>query len=271
MAHTARKRFGQHFLTDGGVIDAIVRAIAPKPGESLVEIGPGLGALTQPVLERCGALTVIELDRDLAKRWRERQGVTVIEADALTVDFAALANMANAGAKLRVIGNLPYNISTPILFHLLAVVHRVQDQHFMLQKEVVDRMAARPGNTDFGRLTVMLQWRYSIESLFDVAPTAFDPPPRVQSAIVRMRPLANPPLLDEARLAALVMLAFSQRRKLLRHTLGRWLDAQGFGGQFDVQRRAEEVSVAEYVALAQAVNTKPAAPGSRSLSDLGRR
>ena len=274
MAHTARKRFGQHFLTDGGVIDAIVRAIAPKPGESLVEIGPGLGALTQPVLERCGALTVIELDRDLAKRWRERQGVTVIEADALTVDFAALADAASAAAasagaagtsaKLRVIGNLPYNISTPILFHLLAVAHRVQDQHFMLQKEVVDRMAARPGNTDFGRLTVMLQWRYSIESLFDVAPTAFDPPPRVQSAIVRMRPLANPPLLDEARLAALVMLAFSQRRKLLRHTLGRWLDAQGFGGQFDVQRRAEEVSVAEYVALAQAVNTKPAAPGSRS-------
>ena len=261
MAHTARKRFGQHFLTDGGVIDAIVRAIAPRPGEPLVEIGPGLGALTQPVLERCGALTVIELDRDLARRWRERQGVTVIEADALTVDFAALADMANA--KLRIIGNLPYNISTPILFHLLAVAHRVQDQHFMLQKEVVDRMAARPGNTDFGRLTVMLQWRYSIESLFDVAPTAFDPPPRVQSAIVRMRPLAKPPVLDEARLSALVMLAFSQRRKLLRHTLGRWLDEQGFGGQFDVQRRAEEVPVAEYVALAQAVSagrTAPAVP-----------
>ena len=268
MAHIARKRFGQHFLTDGGVIDAIVRAIAPKPGEPLVEIGPGLGALTQPVLERCGALTVIELDRNLAKRWRERQGVTVLEADALTVDFAALADVATAGAagtggddtKLRVIGNLPYNISTPILFHLLAVAHRVQDQHFMLQKEVVDRMAARPGNTDFGRLTVMLQWRYSIESLFDVAPTAFDPPPRVQSAIVRMRPLRTPPVLDEARLSALVMLAFSQRRKLLRHTLGRWLDEQGFGGQFDVQRRAEEVPVAEYVALAQAVSTGRAAP-----------
>ena len=268
MAHIARKRFGQHFLTDGGVIDAIVRAIAPKPGEPLVEIGPGLGALTQPVLERCGALTVIELDRNLAKRWRERQGVTVLEADALTVDFAALADVATAGAagtggddtKLRVIGNLPYNISTPILFHLLAVAHRVQDQHFMLQKEVVDRMAARPGNTDFGRLTVMLQWRYSIESLFDVAPTAFDPPPRVQSAIVRMRPLRTPPVLDEARLSALVMLAFSQRRKLLRHTLGRWLDEQGFGGQFDVQRRAEEVPVAEYVALAQAVSAGRAAP-----------
>ena len=272
MAHIARKRFGQHFLTDGGVVDAIVRAIAPKPGEALVEIGPGLGALTQPVLERCGALTVIELDRDLARRWRERAGVSVIEADALTVDFAALADAASAAAasagvagaagadvKLRVIGNLPYNISTPMLFHLLAVAHRVRDQHFMLQKEVVARMAARPGNTDFGRLTVMLQWRYSIESLFDVAPTAFDPPPRVQSAIVRMRPLASPPVLDEAQLGALVMLAFSQRRKLLRHTLGRWLDEHGFGGQFDVQRRAEEVPVAEYVALAQAVSAGRAA------------
>ena len=266
MSHTARKRFGQHFLVDHGVIDAIVRAIAPKPGEALVEIGPGLGALTQPVLERCGALTVVELDRDLAARWRERAGVTVIEADALKVDFGALST--SAGQPLRLIGNLPYNISTPILFHLLAVAPRVRDQHFMLQKEVVDRMAAAPGCKDFGRLTVMLQWRYSVEALFDVAPSAFDPPPRVQSSIVRMRPLAQPPLLDEARLQALVALAFSQRRKLLRHTLGRWLDDNGFGGHFDVQRRAEEVPVAEYVALAQAVGPAPrglAAP----LNDLG--
>jgi len=249
--HTARKRFGQHFLTDGGVIDAIVRAIAPKPGEALIEIGPGLGAMTQPLLERCGALTVVELDRDLAARWRARQGITVIESDVLKVDFGALADAA--GQPLRVVGNLPYNISTPILFHLLAVAPRVLDQHFMLQKEVVDRMAAKPGNKDFGRLTVMLQWRYAIEALFDVAPEAFDPPPRVVSAIVRMRPLATPPQLDEARLSTLVTVAFSQRRKLLRHSLGRWLDEQGFGGSFDLQRRAEEVPVAEYVALAQAL------------------
>ncbi len=236
---------------DGGVIDAIVRAIAPRAGEPLIEIGPGLGAMTQPLLERCGALTVIELDRDLAARWRQRQGVTVIESDVLKVDFAALA--AAAAEPLRVVGNLPYNISTPILFHLLAVAPQVRDQHFMLQKEVVDRMAAKPGGKEFGRLSVMLQWRYTIDALFDVPPTAFDPPPRVHSAIVRMVPLAVPPVLDEARLQALVTVAFSQRRKLLRHTLGRWLDEQGFGGSFDVQRRAEEVPVAEYVALAQAV------------------
>jgi len=156
-----------------------------------------------------------------------------------------------------VVGNLPYNISTPILFHLLAVAPRVLDQHFMLQKEVVDRMAASPGNKDFGRLSVMLQWRYAIDWLFDVPPTAFDPPPRVDSAIVRMLPLATPPVLDEARLSTLVTVAFSQRRKLLRHTLGRWLDEQGFAGSFDVQRRAEEVPVAEYVALAQAVTVRP--------------
>ena len=247
--HIARKRFGQHFLIDAALIDSIVRAIAPRPGEPLVEIGPGLGALTQPLLERCGALTVIELDRNLAARWRQRQGVQVVEADVLKVDFAALADAA--AAPLRVVGNLPYNISMPILFHLLAVAPRVRDQHFMLQKEVVDRMAAAPGNKDFGRLTVMLQWRYTIDGLFDVPPEAFDPPPRVVSAIVRMVPLATPPVLDEARLSTLVTVAFSQRRKLLRHTLGRWLDEQGFAGQFDLQRRAEEVPVAEYVALAQ--------------------
>ena len=255
MTHVARKRFGQHFLVDQGVIEAIVREIAPRPGEALVEIGPGLGAMTQPLLERCGALTVIELDRDLAARWRQRQGVTVVESDVLKVDFTALAD--RAAQPLRVVGNLPYNISTPILFHLLTVAHRVRDQHFMLQKEVVARMAAGPGGKDYGRLSVMLQWRYAIEALFDVAPTAFDPPPRVDSAIVRMLPLAVPPVLDETRLQALVALAFSQRRKLLRHTLGRWLDEQGLGGSFDVQRRAEEVPVAEYVALAQTLPPKP--------------
>jgi len=250
-AHIPRKRFGQHFLVDQGVIHDIVTAIAPRAGEPLVEIGPGLGAMTQPLLERCGALTVIELDRDLAARWRQRQGVTVVESDVLKVDFSALADAA--GQPLRVVGNLPYNISTPILFHLLAVAPRVLDQHFMLQKEVVDRMAAGPGGKDYGRLSVMLQWRYRIEALFDVAPEAFDPPPRVVSAIVRMLPLATPPVLDEALLGTLVQVAFSQRRKLLRHSLGRWLDERGFAGSFNLQRRAEEVPVAEYVALAQAL------------------
>jgi 16S rRNA (adenine1518-N6/adenine1519-N6)-dimethyltransferase len=250
-SHIPRKRFGQHFLVDEALISAIVREIAPRPGEPLIEIGPGLGALTQPLLERCGALTVIELDRDLAARWRQRQGVTVVESDVLKVDIGALADAA--GQPLRLVGNLPYNISTPILFHLLPVAGRVRDQHFMLQKEVVDRMAAAPGGKDFGRLSVMLQWRYRIESVLDVPPEAFDPPPRVDSAVVRMLPLAQPPAVDEELLSALVTVAFSQRRKLLRHSLGRWLDQRGFGGSFDLQRRAEEVPVAEYVALALAL------------------
>ena len=249
--HIPRKRFGQHFLVDEALISAIVREIAPRPGEPLVEIGPGLGALTQPLLERCGALTVIELDRDLAARWRQRQGVTVVESDVLKVDIGALADAASQ--PLRLVGNLPYNISTPILFHLLPVAGRVRDQHFMLQKEVVDRMAAGPGGKDYGRLSVMLQWRYRIESVLDVPPEAFDPPPRVDSAVVRMLPLAQPPAVDEALLSELVTVAFSQRRKLLRHSLGRWLEQRGFGGAFDLQRRAEEVPVAEYVGLAQAV------------------
>ncbi len=247
--HHARKRFGQHFLTDDGVIDRIVGAIAPQPGQALIEIGPGLGALTGPLLERCGALTVIELDRDLAARLRRQAGLTVIEADVLTVDFGDLAD--RAGAKLRVVGNLPYNISTPILFHLLGYAPQVLDQHFMLQKEVVARMAAAPGGKDYGRLSVMLQWRYRIESVLDVPPAAFDPPPRVDSAVVRMEPLPLDPTIDAQRLGALVTVAFSQRRKLLRHTLGRWIEEQGLGGDFDLQRRAEEVPVAEYLELAR--------------------
>lgn len=251
MKHVARKRFGQHFLTDPAVLAAIVDAIDPRPGQALVEIGPGLGALTRPLLDRCGVLRAIELDRDLAARLRRWSGLTVIEADVLTVDFGALA--AEAGAPLRLVGNLPYNISSPILFHLLPWADRVQDQHFMLQKEVVDRMAAAPGGRDYGRLSVMLQWRYHIEAVLEVPPAAFDPPPRVDSAVVRMLPWPAPAPVDAERLSALVATAFSQRRKLLRHTLGRWLEAQGFAGAFDLQRRAEEVPVQEYVALAAAL------------------
>jgi 16S rRNA (adenine1518-N6/adenine1519-N6)-dimethyltransferase len=252
MTHQARKRFGQHFLTDSSVIDAIVRAIAPRPGEALVEIGPGLGAMTQPLLERCGRLTVVELDRDLAARLRQRAGLDVVESDVLKVDFGALADrLAGAGGRLKVVGNLPYNISSPILFHLLPSAHRVDEQVFMLQKEVVDRMAAAPGSKVYGRLSVMLQWRYDIESVLDVPPESFDPPPRVDSAVVRMTPRPDFAALDLPRFEAMVASAFSQRRKLLRHSLGRWLEQQGLDTGFDLQRRAEEVPVAEFVALAR--------------------
>ena len=252
MKHIARKRFGQHFLSDHGIIDAIVAAIAPQAGEPMVEIGPGLAALTQPLVERLGRLTVIELDRDLAVRLRGHGQLDVVESDVLKVDFTALAT-AMGVPRIRVVGNLPYNISSPILFHLLDHVAVVQDQHFMLQKEVIDRMVAQPASADYGRLSVMLQWRYAMENVLFVPPESFDPPPRVDSAVVRMLPLAQPPAIDFSTYSDLVQTAFSQRRKILRNTLGKWLEARGFAGDFDLQRRAEEVPVAEYVALAQAV------------------
>lgn len=250
--HFARKRFGQNFLVDAGVIDGIVRAIAPQPGDMLVEIGPGLAALTQPLLAQARQLTVIEIDRDLAARLRNQPNLTVIEADALQVDFTALATQLGS-KQLRLVGNLPYNISTPLLFHLLAHAAVVRDQHFMLQKEVIDRMVAQPATAAYGRLSVMLQWRYAMEEVLFVGPECFDPPPKVDSAVVRMVPHADPATVDAELLSELVQVAFSQRRKLLRHTLGTWLQSQGFTGNFDVQRRAEEVPVAEYIALAQAV------------------
>ena len=274
MKHIPRKRFGQHFLADASIIDAIVRAIAPQPGDAMVEIGPGLAALTQPLAERLGRLTVIELDRDLAARLRSHPQLQVIESDVLKVDFRAIFEpntphagvepsfvatnsvasavvSGAAGPKLRVVGNLPYNISTPILFHLLDCVDVVQDQHFMLQKEVVDRMVARPSTAAYGRLSVMLQWRYAMENVLHVPPESFDPPPRVDSAVVRMVPLDAPANVNVKLLSELVQVAFSLRRKLLRHSLGKWLEARNFAGQFNLQRRAEEVPVAEYTALAQ--------------------
>ena len=292
MKHIARKRFGQHFLTDRLIIQGIVDAIAPLPGQPMVEIGPGLAALTQPLVERLGHLTVIELDRDLARQLRGHPRLTVVESDVLRVDFRQLAAQINAQAtkveragfgqadasdtpvpldrpgqtadavppsasvgtpKLRVVGNLPYNISTPILFHLLDAVDAIEDQHFMLQKEVIDRMVAAPSTSDYGRLSVMLQWRYAMENVLYVPPQSFDPPPRVDSAIVRMVPHAAPAVLDVKLLSELVRVAFSQRRKLLRHTLGKWLEQKEFSGDFDVKRRAEEVPVAEYLALTQQV------------------
>jgi 16S rRNA (adenine1518-N6/adenine1519-N6)-dimethyltransferase len=260
MKHIARKRFGQHFLTDGGIIDAIVDAIAPQAGQPMVEIGPGLAALTQPLVERLGHMTVIELDRDLAVRLRLHEQLSVVESDVLKVNFTELSQTMLAAQtaaiksdKIRVVGNLPYNISTPILFHLLDHVAVIEDQHFMLQKEVIDRMVAQPATSDYSRLSVMLQWRYAMENVLFVPPESFDPPPRVDSAVVRMVPLAAPPDVNVKTLETLVQVAFSQRRKILRNTLGKWLDEKGFAGTFDLQRRAEEVPVAEFVALAQAV------------------
>ncbi len=246
--HIPRKRFGQHFLADSAIIAQIIHCIDPRPEETLLEIGPGLGALTYPLLTHCQRLMVIEIDRDLAARLRNRPELDVIESDVLAVNFSALA--ASRGHQLRLIGNLPYNISTPILFHLLPSADHVIDQHFMLQKEVVDRMVANPGHKDYSRLSVMLQWRYHMEKVLDVPPESFHPAPRVDSAVVRMVPHQTPEAVNAEILREIITAAFSQRRKMLRHTLGAWLQSRGFNAAFDLQRRAEEVPVHEYVQLA---------------------
>lgn len=247
--HLPRKRFGQHFLRDEGIIDQIVRAINPKPEQPMVEIGPGTAALTQPLVERIGRLTVIELDRDLIAKLKQHKQLKVVASDVLKVDFAALAKELNAD-KLRIVGNLPYNISSPILFHLLNYIDIVQDQHFMLQREVVQRMLATPCHSEYGRLSVMLQWRYAMELVLDVPPEAFYPPPRVDSAVVRMQPWSTWEKVPFDLMQEMLRVAFSQKRKLVRHTLGRWLEEKSFQGEFDVQRRAEEIPVTEYLALA---------------------
>ena len=254
-AHQARKRFGQNFLVDLAVVDAIVRAIAPQREDVMIEIGPGLSALTAPLLEQLEKLTAIEIDRDLAARLRQRFSVdrlTVVQADALQVDFTQF------GQALRIVGNLPYNISSPLLFALVECADHVHDQHFMLQREVVDRMVAQPGGSEYSRLSVMLQYRYQIHKLFDVAPEAFDPPPRVTSAIVRMIPRGAERLqaLDEKLFATVVQRAFSQRRKMLRGVLGEWTalipwEALGVLPTW----RAEQVSVAGFVGMTDALFT----------------
>jgi len=269
LKHIARKRFGQHFLVDQGVIEDIITVIAPKGDDLMVEIGPGMGAMTGPLLEKLGKLCVVELDKDLVDRLKQNSLLKVVSGDVLKVEFSALADellqdqlfaktdtIENLGPRdcLRVVGNLPYNISTPILFHLLDFVDRIKDQHFMLQKEVVDRMIAKPCTSDYGRLSVMLQWRYDMASLVEVHPDAFDPPPRVKSAVVRMIPRKSFEMIRFEVFQAIVQVAFSQRRKLLRHTLGHWLEERHFGGQFDLKRRAEEVPVHEYIALAEHFN-----------------
>lgn len=248
--HVARKRFGQNFLVSAGIVAKIVEAIRPQPGDLLVEIGPGLGALTEPLLARLDHLHVVEIDRDLIARLRQRftpDRLTVHEGDALQFDFFALE------PGLRVAGNLPYNISTPLLFHLAACADGVRDMHFMLQREVVERMVAAPGGAEYGRLSVMLQYRFEMERLFRVPPGAFNPAPKVESAVVRMvpRPRATMDASDEVLLGEVVKSAFAQRRKMLRNTLREHLNEEDWVALgLDPRRRAEELAVGDYVRIA---------------------
>jgi len=268
-----KKRFGQHFLHDRGIVQRILDAFDPQPGETLVEIGPGPGALTRPLLERCTTLHVVELDRDLVARLRADYPpaqLVVHEADALKFDFCSLAPHTDvpvsretggrrrppAGGTLRIIGNLPYNISTPLLFHLLEQRHCIGDMLFMLQKEVVDRMAAAPGSKDYGRLSVMLQWQLRVEKLFDVRPGAFTPPPKVDSSVVRLVPHATAPIQvrDAAAFATLVRAAFAQRRKTLRNNLKGLMTAETLESLgIDPQRRAETLTLIEFATVANAL------------------
>ena len=261
-----RKRFGQHFLADRACIDAIVQAIAPRPGDNLVEIGPGTGVLTAPLVAQTGHLTVIEIDRDLGPRLAAQYGdaLTLVQQDVLQVDFSGF------GQNLRIVGNLPYNISSPLLLHLIAVAERVRDQHFMLQKEVVDRIVAGPGS-DMGRLTVFLQNHYQVVKLFDVPPEAFDPPPKVDSSVVRMVPLPRPHTTAIAQLEAALAAAYAQRRKMLRRTLGGWLAQQHPSFDLDkaaaddarlvpltdLSQRPEQIPATAWYALADALAARP--------------
>ncbi len=255
MKHIAKKRFGQNFLTDQSVIASLIEAIAPKANDLMLEIGPGLGALTKPLLQRLNLLHVVEVDRDIiawmqteyAKPAYASHAIHIHNADALKFDFTSL------GEDLRVTGNLPYNISTPILFHLLDNVAHITDMHFMLQKEVVERMVAAPSTPAYGRLSVMLQYRLQIDYLITVPPEAFEPAPKVESAFVRCVPHANLPFVakNEALFAKVVLAAFGQRRKTLRNTLKGLLDDDGFSAlNLNSQLRAENLSVGDFVAIA---------------------
>jgi len=254
--HVPRKRFGQHFLVDRGIIERIVSAIDPHRGEHIVEIGPGLGALTTPLLERVEHLHVVELDRDLSERLRERyplDRLTVHQADALRFDFATLP------APLRVVGNLPYNISTPLLFHVADAAARCTDLHFMLQHEVVERMIAKPSESEYGRLSVMLQYRFRLERLFSVSPGSFRPPPKVHSAVVRLvpRPFSELDALNEGGFSKVVAQAFSMRRKTLRNNLSGLISASELHELgVDPGVRAQTLSVAAFVTIANRVGQR---------------
>jgi len=250
MKHNPRRRFGQNFLVDSGIINAIVSAIDPQRGDTVVEIGPGLGAITEPLLARLDHLHVVEIDRDLIARLKKQHPparMTIHEGDALAFDFAGI------GKDLRLVGNLPYNISTPLLFHLADYVGIVRDMHFMLQKEVVERLVAVPGESDFSRISVMLQYRFHLEWLIDVPPESFDPPPKVQSAVVRLIPkdVSELHAKSQEKLSQVVQTAFSQRRKMLRNTLKGTLSDVGFAELgIDPTRRAEDLTVDDYVRIA---------------------
>ena len=257
MKHIPRKRFGQNFLIDHGIIQAIVDAVNPQRGDTVIEIGPGLGALTRPLMERVSPLVVVEIDRDIVARLQKSYSpaqLVIHNADALEFPFDTL------GEKLRLVGNLPYNISTPLLFHLASFHERVVDMHFMLQKEVVDRMVAQPGTTDYGRLSVMLQYHFFMDHLIDVPPESFDPPPKVDSAVVRLIPWPKRPVVanDEAAFARLVAQAFAQRRKTLRNVLKGIVSDEAFAAcHIDASQRAENLSVADYVTLANQLGRHP--------------
>ena len=255
--HVPRKRFGQHFLHDAGILRKIVLAIAPKPGDNIVEIGPGEGALTLPLLREIGRLTAIELDRDLVPRLQAAaQGVgdlDIVNADVLTVDLSLLA----ANGPLRIVGNLPYNISSPILFHCIEHIDAISDMHFMLQKEVVERMAAAPGSKVYGRLSVMLQLVCRVDPLLRVPPGAFRPPPKVESAVVRLTPRApdERQFADAALIARIVKAAFGQRRKTLANALRDLADAEKIADAgIDPRARAEQLAPAAFVALARVLS-----------------
>ena len=262
MKHVARKRFGQNFLTDKMVLNDIIDAIGPHSGQTMVEIGPGLAAMTALLLKHLGHMHVVELDRDLVARLQQQfpaEKLTIHSGDALKFDYGLIP--VPAGQKLRVVGNLPYNISSPLLFHLTDFAHLIEDQYFMLQKEVVERMVAAPGSKTYGRLSVMLQCRYDMTLMFIVPPTAFDPPPQVESAIVRMIPVATRMACDGPTLAAVVMKAFSQRRKVIRNCLaGMFTEQQLTDCGVDPSTRPETVALAQYVALANLLKPVQPAP-----------
>jgi 16S rRNA (adenine1518-N6/adenine1519-N6)-dimethyltransferase len=259
--HIPRKRFGQNFLVDDIVIDAIIAAVAPQADDNMVEIGPGLGALTRPLVARLEHLQVIEIDRDIVSRLQQEfppQRLSIHQGNVLHFDFAAL------GSDLRVVGNLPYNISTPILFHLAHSAQQLHDIHVMLQKEVVERMVAAPCSSDYGRLSVMLQYRFDMEKVLDVPASAFRPEPRVESAVVRLLPLGRDAAgrCDEVLLGRIVASAFAQRRKTLRNTLKDYFDSGDFAELgIDAGARAQDLSVVDYVHMTNYVGVRNAAGG----------
>lgn len=266
--HKARKRFGQNFLHDVHWIGRIAKAVAPRLGDNIIEIGPGQAALTRELIAGAGHVRAVEIDRDLAAWLKEQfspEQLTLIEADALTLDWKALAEQTGT---LRIVGNLPYNISSPLLFALMRAADHVRDQHFMLQREVVDRMVAAPGSKTYGRLSVMLQWRYHMTKLFDVPPGAFNPPPKVVSSVVRMTPKdpAQVPAVDADLFSSVVANAFSQRRKTLRNALSVLMSAEDIeAADVNPQARAETLDLDAFVRLARKaaeLGVKPVIPGS---------